>query len=233
MSNQVWNGTAEDLVGDLPDGINCVLTDPPYGVDFESNFATNATAVKKYNQKIANDADPEEALASFMHTMHLLIPKLADEAEVYIFTAWQVFSEWEAALRTLPDLELKNVLIWEKGWPGMGDLETNWGCGYEMIFYMKKGRRPVPERRRGVITINRLANGKNIHPTEKPVQLLEILLKMSTDEGDLVVDPYAGSGSAIWAAQRLGRLGIGIEKDEDYASDANERLEQSGFSFEY
>lgn len=230
--NEVWHGASQDLAVDLPDGINCIITDPPYGVDFSSNMARLGNSKDRYNQKIDNDVDPDVAIENFISVMSQIIPKLAEDADVYIFTMWTVFPEWKTAIELL-GLEVKQLLVWEKGYPGMGDLEYNWGCGHEFILYAKKGRRPVACRRRAVITIDRVPGGKNIHPTEKPVQLLEILVEMSTDPGDLVVDPYAGSGSTIWAAQRTGRLGIGIEMNQTYAEAANERLGQVGFTFEY
>ena len=229
--NEVWNGKCADLAVDLPNEIHCIITDPPYGVDFQSNSVRRGASTR-YNDKIDDDDNPVVAVARFKEVMEQIIPKLVEDADVYVFTAWQVYPLWAEAVREL-GLELKQVLIWEKGYPGMGDLECNWGCGYEMILYCKKGNRPVAYRRRAVITIDRVPAGKNIHPTEKPVALLEMLVEMSTNPGELVVDPYAGSGSTIWAAQRLGRLGIGIEKRQDYANAANERLGQVGFTFEY
>lgn len=231
MENEVWQGKCQDLAGRLPDEIHCVITDPPYGIAYVSNSVRRG-ASKKYNKKILDDDDPVIAVESFKKVMKLIIPKLVEHADVYVFTTWQVYPLWAEAVEDL-GLTLKQVLIWEKGYPGMGDLDYNWGCGYEMILYCKKGNRPVAHRRRAVISINRLPWGQNIHPTEKPVALLETLIEMSTNPGDLVVDPYAGSGSTIWAAQRLGRRGIGIEQEEAYVKAANERLGQLGFSFTY
>jgi adenine-specific DNA-methyltransferase len=231
MTHELWHGDCAELVNELPDGIACVVTDPPYGINFNSNSVRRG-ASEKYNRLIHDDDDPEVAVANFKKVMELVIPKLNEDADLYVFTAWQVYPLWAEAMADL-GLELKQVLIWEKGYPGMGDLESNWGCGYEMILYCKRGNRPVSYRRRAVITIDRLPSGKNIHPTEKPVALLELLIEMSTEKGDLVVDPYAGSGSTIWAAQRTGRKAIGIERDPDYAEAANERLSALGFNFDY
>ncbi len=230
--NEIWVGNSQDLAEDLPDEINCIITDPPYGIDFASNFAQNAIAVERFNVKLKNDDNPQLAIDGFIATMEKIIPKLAENADVYVFSSWQVYPEWKLAVESL-GLELKQLLVWEKGYPGLGDLEGNWGCGHELILYAKRGNRPVAYRRRAVITIDRVAANKNIHPTEKPLALLEMLIEMSTDEGDTIVDPYAGSGSTIFAAQRLNRVGIGIEIDPTYAEAANERLGQSGFKFEY
>lgn len=67
-------------------------------------------------------------------------------------------------------------------------------------------------------------HGRAIHPTEKPVPLLEHLITYACPPGGLVVDPFAGSGSTLDAARRIGRRAIGIEAREDYAEAAAERL---------
>lgn len=81
-----------------------------------------------------------------------------------------------------------------------------------------------------LISINRSAkecnNTKRVHPTQKPLELLEYLIKTYTNENDLVLDNCAGSGSTLIAARRTNRNWIGIEKDENYFNIANQRLQQ-------
>jgi DNA modification methylase len=62
------------------------------------------------------------------------------------------------------------------------------------------------------------------HPSQKPLALIEKLISCSTDAGDLVIDPFLGSGTTAAAAQRLGRKWLGIEKDANYIQIATERL---------
>jgi site-specific DNA-methyltransferase (adenine-specific) len=66
--------------------------------------------------------------------------------------------------------------------------------------------------------------GQAIHPTEKPVPLLDHLIRYACPEGGLVVDPFAGSGSTLDAARQAGRRAIGIEAHEPYAEAAARRL---------
>ena len=126
--------------------------------------------------------------------------------------------------RSYPQLELKQLLIWDKGYPGLGDLDGNWGCGHEMILYLKKGRRPIPKRRSGIIHVDKIPAGQNVHPTEKPVALIKQLIEMSTDPGDFVVDPFSGSGSTSVAAQQLGRNSLAFDIEERYVRVGQERL---------
>lgn len=81
---------------------------------------------------------------------------------------------------------------------------------------------------------------EKIHPTQKPVKLLEKLIRIFTDPGDVVIDPVAGSGSTLIAAENLGRRAYGFEIDKqfykkacdwlDYSKKARDELKQNGFS---
>lgn len=224
-SNIILHGDARDLGGRIDRPINAIVTDPPFGVNFVSNSVRRQHDSRKFARAIDADESPEKATLLFRQVMKPLLPMCAEQCELYVFTSWQVLDVWMPLVRRIPDFELKQMLIWEKGYPGMGDVEANWGCGHEIILYLKKGRRPVPYRRSGILHVERLATKKNIHPTEKPVQLLEILIEMSTDKGDFVVDPFSGSGSTSVAARNLGRDSLAFEVDEEYVKAGRARLE--------
>lgn len=82
-----------------------------------------------------------------------------------------------------------------------------------------------PKLERSVIYV-RSCHGHAIHPTEKPLGIVEPLLRYSTDRGDLVLDPFAGSGAVLDAARQNGRHAVGIEANERYAEAAARRLSQ-------
>lgn len=230
--NVIIHGDSRAYIPRIHTPIDCVITDPPFGMNFESNRAVTPEG-KARNIKIEGDATPQKAIATFKDIMRVIIPKLAPMAEIYVFTAWHVLEWWIPAVKSLsPNIELKQMLIWDKGYPGQGDLVGNWGCGHEIILYLKKGRRPVRFRRSGIIHVDKIPAGQNIHPTEKPVALIEHLIGMSTDPGDLIVDPYSGSGSTSVAAQRLGRNSLAFDIHEPYVIESKKRLEQVGFNLE-
>ena len=68
------------------------------------------------------------------------------------------------------------------------------------------------------------SNGKNLHDTEKPVDLMKILVENSSNEGDVVLDPFMGIGATGIACKELNRNFIGIELDEKYSNIAKERI---------
>lgn len=216
LVQQIWHGDSVALCERFKAGrVNCIVTDPPFGVDNQSNMAVTADG-KEYARKIANDESPEQAIAIFNQVMQVLLPKTSENCDMYIFTAHQVLKEW---LQVADDLEAygfkrKALLVWEKDGPGMGDLNS-WGMGHEIIIFLKKGNRPASApRRSGVLHVPQLRPKDLIHPHEKPPQLLQMLLKHSTDKGDFVVDPFGGSGSLVRAAREINRSAVAIEMDE-------------------
>lgn len=225
MTVELHHGDARHLALKVQGPIHCIVTDPPYGQAHQSNFAKTERG-KRFTREIEGDHDLDEALALFSEVMFPLVDQLAEAADVYVFTSWKVYPAWRELMEDFKPLEVVNTLIWEKGWPGLGDLDHNWPFSFEMILYMKKGLREIKNRRSSVLAIDRQHTSAHIHPSEKPVELIQALLEQSTLPGELVVDPFAGSGSTLVAAQRLGRRAIGFEKDESYHRDASARLTQ-------
>lgn len=228
LVHQIWQGDSAELCKRFQPKkrVQCIITDPPFGVDNQSNMAK--TVEGKVNaRKIANDSSPEIAINVFNQVMDSLLPATVDECDMYIFTAHQVLKEWLAVADDLRRHGFRRcgILVWQKDGPGMGDLEGSWGMGHEFIIFMKKGSRPrSAPRRSGVLAIPQLRPGDLIHPHEKPTALLQELIRFSTDPGDFIVDPFCGSGSTVRAARELGRSAVAIELDENNFHIANNKL---------
>ncbi|MEU4066686.1 site-specific DNA-methyltransferase [Streptomyces wedmorensis] len=215
----IWQGDSRERLTNpkLTGRVNCIITDPPFGVDNKSNMAVTKHG-QDYARKIANDENPEVAIKTFKEVMDVLCPQTSDDCDMYIFTAHQVLEEWLGVGRWLHEahgFKRNALLVWEKDGPGMGDLE-GWGMGHEIIIFLKKGRVPrYADRRNGVLHVPQLRPNQLIHPHEKPTALLEMLIKHSTQPGDLVVDPFGGSGSLVRACRKTRRSGIAVEYDEE------------------
>lgn len=226
MTCEIWYGDSIELVHKINQPVHCVITDPPFGIGFVSHSAERPKA-KQFVSEINGDKSLAEALSLWHQVFNPLSKLLVENADVYVFTTWRVLDSWALAVQA-HGLNIANVLVWDKGTPGMGDVMGNYGNSYELIIYAKKGRRHVRERRSSIISVDRVDNKSHIHPTQKPVPLLEILIRQSTNELDLVVDPFSGSGSTIVAAQNLNRNAIGIENDLQYIRPSRERLTTKG-----
>lgn len=241
MTTELHHGTSWEVMADWEPGkyeFPCVITDPPYGMDFQSTYGKDEEAREEYQAKISDDDSIEAALAGWARTMEAMAPFLAEQCEMYVFSHWHVvagymgddgkyhpgWQDWLKVKMPKYGFQLKQLLVWNKGWPGIGDVVTNWGAGHEFIYYLKRGSRKMPYRRAGILNVDKVVPGKNIHPTEKPTGLLKILIEMSTEPGDWILDPYAGSGSLLDAARECGRNAVGVERHDPYYERASTRL---------
>ena len=230
MTTELFHGKSWDVMagwGTNEYTFDCVLTDPPYGMDFQSTYGKDEEAREAYQAKIDDDDSVDAALDGWERTLKAMAPVLADQCEMYVFCHWHVAPQWQEWLKSeMPGygFQLKQLLIWEKGYPGIGDVATNWGAGHEFIYYLKRGSRKMPYRRSGILHVDKVRPGTNVHPTEKPQGLLKILIEMSTNPGDWILDPYAGSSSTLLAAKDCQRNAVGIEMVDDYYKTGLSRL---------
>ena len=231
LVHQIWHGDSVDLTKRFHEKrrVRSVITDPPFGVDNQSNSAVTPHG-RKMARKIANDETPEKAMDVFTAVMESVLPGMMDDSDIYIFTSYQVLELWmpfTKQLLTPHGFDRKALLIWEKNGPGQGDLKT-WGMGVEFALYYKRGSwEGNGKRRNAVLHYDQLPPNKLIHPHEKPLPLLEALIKHSTNPYDFVIDPFGGSGSLVRAARNCGRSAVAIEYDQFNYETAKKALEES------
>ena len=192
--------------------VDAIITDPPYGINFKSNYRK-----EKYNL-IQNDDNLKFLDLFFEKTYELLI----DNAHIYVFCSWNNIDKFKIAFEK--HFKLKNIIVWEKNNTSMGDLKGSYAPKHEFILFGHKGRRLRNGKRLpDVLQANR--TGNKLHPTQKPVSLLQIFIEQSSNENETILDPFMGSGSTGVAALNTNRKFIGIELDEKYFNIAKDRLE--------
>jgi DNA modification methylase len=196
-----------------PKSVDAVITDPPYGVTYQSNRNVGQGATP-----ITNDGT-RISLALYRK----VIPLLASLKPTHMlwFTRWDAWPDcWDVIGAHFP---IRGLLVWDKGTPGMGDLR-HWGPSYELVASVGWGQ--IRGKRDGsVLRFNTTPPGNRNHPTEKPIDLLSHLIEKTTDPGDVVLDPFMGSGTTGVAAIRAGRKFIGIEIDPRFFAVAQARIE--------
>lgn len=210
----------------LPDNsIDLVATDPPYKVTSRGNAGNSGGMLQKklnlqgnvfkYNDVSMADYIPE------------LFRILKEGSHLYIMTnhinLYEMLTELSKA-----GFHFIKSLIWDKGNKIMGQAYMS---QFEYVLFCRKGAFKIINNP-GTSDILYVPNkktkdgsGGNIHDTEKPVRLMEILIGNSTQEGELVLDPFMGSGSTGVASLNLNRKFIGIEIDEQYYQIVKERIE--------
>ena len=212
---EVAQADAVDLLHLCQDGeVGVLLTDPPYGVSYQSNRRKETKT-----KPIAGDWNfPVGEL--FTETARVL----RKDGAMWLFTRWDVYPLWA---RLVPaTLKLVNLVVWDKGNHTAGDLTGNLGFRWEGIMLIRKaaGRLRVRGKRwPNLWEFPRVPAGKAQHPAEKPVDMLVRAIEMFSDPGDLVVDPFCGSGATGEAAQRCGRRAWLGDNDPAYVAVAQER----------
>lgn len=188
----------------LPDNsVDLVVTDPPYGIEFQSNYRKI-----KHSKIIGDSCFPIEVIKECMRVAR---------KGVYIFCRWD-------NLKELP--KPKSVLCWVKNNWSMGDLKHEHGRQWEAIAFYPQEEHEFIKRIPDVIHCNR--TGNELHPTQKPVKLIKKII--SCNKGDLILDPFMGSGITAVACKQLGRNFIGFELEPKYVEIANKRLQQSNIN---
>ncbi len=221
----IYHADCRDVLPTLG-AVDLVLTDPPYGCDYLSNRRISNTEVA---QVIAGDTD----LCAMRDAIKLCGDLLLDDRHVYYFaSADETIGD---ACKLLPSsLTFRRLLCWDKGNHGMGDLSGNYGHAWEAIIFASKGRREINGKRpSSLLRVQRGGAGSMWeHPTQKPVSLMRYLIERSTLPGEIVIDPFMGSGTTLRAAKDLGRKAIGIEIKERYCEIAARCLSQEVFNFD-
>ena len=206
------HGDCFELLQDIPDeSVDMVLTDPPYGMNFQSGRR------KSKHEKIKGDSNLDW-LDDFVDEIYRVCkPNTAH----YVFCSFHHIDKFKQSIEK--KFKVKNILTWVKNNASMGDLKGDFAPKTEFIIFFHKGRRLINGRRDpNVLEFKKTRN--ELHPTQKPVDMTEYLIEKFSDEGDLVLDPFMGSGTTGIACINTNRNFIGMELDASYFEVAKDRI---------
>ena len=210
------------FLGGLPaESVDLMVTDPPYE-SLEKHRAIGTTTRLKQS-----DASSNAWFAVFPNA------RFADLfAEIYRVlkrdTHFYLMCDPETAFIAKPIAEAVGFkfwkpLVWDKVTIGMG---YHYRARYEFVLFFEKGKRKLANL--GIADVLEVPRVRGGYPAEKPVALSEVLLRQSTDEAHLIVDPFMGSGSTGVAALNLGRRFLGNDIADASLARARERLLAAG-----
>jgi len=229
VRNTTYLGDCDHILADFPDeSVDLILTDPPYGIRFRSNRQKVTRNHLGKNVKVDRPfyfeevhGDGEVPLSWLSHAYRLLKPNCA----IYIFCHW---TKWNILYQAVQahGFDVKNMIVMNKSNHGMGDLEGSFGPQHELLLMAAKGRHLLRGKRLGDVWNVPVLYSKShrLHPEEKPLRWLTPAICASSDPGDLVLDPFAGSGSTLVAASTEGRDYCGIEVDPTHFDTMQKRL---------
>lgn len=224
----LYHGDCLEVMAAMPDqSVSTVLTDPPYS---SGGRRENSRSLRKSMTRSVEDDDwirgdgmSTNGFVWLMRTTALEWRRIVKPGgHVLSFIDWRMAFALMTALETA-DLRMHPLLVWDKQRLGMGSIFRN---QHEFIVHTSAGT-PTPPQRRDVPNVLRFPPVRDgDHPTEKPNGLLETLLSVVSPPGGVVLDPFAGSGSTLYAARSLGHRAIGVEADERYCEVIASRLSQ-------
>ncbi|NVP24993.1 DNA-methyltransferase [Treponema phagedenis] len=210
---ELLHGDCLDFLPKIPDeSIQSIITDPPYFLGMTHNGQKgcfNDLAIcKPFYEKL------------FKEYKRILKP----DGCIYFFCDWRSYAFYYPLLDSV--MQVENLLVRKKhGRPSL----NVYGSDHELIMFSGKIKKSyITNIIDDVASFNigaRKTNGEKIHPTQKPIELMEKFIFDSTDEGDVVLDSFMGSGTTGIACLNTNRRFIGMEIDDNYFNIAKNRLE--------
>jgi len=200
-----------------------VFTDPPYNVPIDGHVGGLGRTKHADFAMAAGEMGEAEFTAFLATALASLTRSSIDGAVLYVCIDWRHVYELITASRTV-ELSLLNVCIWNKTNGGMGSFYRS---KHELVFVFKNGTAPhlnnIELGKHGryrtnvwdYAGVNTFKPGRltelHMHPTVKPVAMVADAIKDCSRRGDIVLDPFAGSGTTIVAAQKTGRRAFAME----------------------
>lgn len=222
-NGKLYCGDCVDIMNGLNIKADLLLTDPPYLIDYK----TNRRKDKKHEfcTPIANDNNPELVRDALTASFRLLQQNRA----AYVFCSFDKVDWFKHEISR--HAKIKNMIVWVKNSHTAGDLAAAFGRQYELIFLANKGRCQIKGKRiTDVWNFKRVVGSEQVHQNQKPIDLLMQCIDKHTASGELVLDPFGGSGSTAIAAESIGRRWVLIEKEEKYCAIAARRLQNKQLS---
>lgn len=251
--NTIFGHTSEKM-SELPDkSVSLMVTSPPYNIDISygnkwENGRLKTSKGKKYKDDLTEERYREMLCSVFEETKRVL----KDDGQIWVniknrYVDGNIIPPFWI-LDFFQDMYLKNVIIWNFDWGG--STSKRFCSRYEYVFFFTKKKEDYtfnledvkipalnyrPDRYKSqlknptdVWRIS-LVSGNSIerteHPAQYPEELIERIIKVGTQVGDLVLDPFMGSGTTAVVAKRLGRKYVGYEIEQEYLDIAKKRLE--------
>lgn len=250
--NTIHKGDCLELLKKLePESVDMVFADPPYNLSGKAlTLKGNKTGGdwEKVNEKW--DVYSAEDYQTFSNDwVGSAVASLKPSGSIYICCSQHNIEAVMHSLR-VQDCKVNNVIVWQKSNPMPNTTKRLYTHSVEFIVWAVKGKgwtfnatelRDInpdtqkdgsPRMMRDVWIFpvvqgpERLHNedGRALHPTQKPLELVRRTIVASSNAGDVVLDPFMGSGTTAVAAKQLGRSWIGFERDEAYIQAAKERV---------
>jgi DNA modification methylase len=206
------DSTDSDAVAKLMDNqkADMVFTDPPYGVSYQSNMRTKSDKF----EVLKND---DVFITEWINNLPLF-----SNGFVFVWTSWKVLKDWIEICSQIG--ELSNLIVWDKGGGGIGDLKKTFLTDFEIALVYHRGAEIKGKRLGSVWSVGKDGANKYLHPTQKPVGLAAMAIENILPINKICLDFFLGSGSTMVAAHQLNRKCYGMELDPKYCQVIVDRM---------
>ena len=207
---QVLLGDCIQLMGGIPTGsVDFILTDPPYLISYQD----------RNGRSVANDDNAAWLKPAVAQMYRVLKPN----SLCISFYGWPKIGLFMHAWRAAGFRPVGHLLFRKSYASRTGFLRSE----HEAAYLLAKGKPQRPAKPIGDV-LDWTYSGNKLHPTQKPVEVLRSLIEAFTLSGELVFDPFCGSGSTLVAAAQLGRAWLGMELDATHHKTAIQRMATEG-----
>lgn len=239
--NKIILGNCIEEMKKLPNNsVDCIITDPPYMISQKGkSLGRKSLSYKSWKRNMDVKLDfgewdnfqSEEEFFNFTESWFKeCVRILKHKGWIYIFFDKQKTGYFDLILGKKYGIKSRTIFAWLKSNPCPSFRKVNWLSASEFIWVGSKGECKLKnflkqnEMPNYMITPNKSSYGETDHPTEKPVILIEKFVKTSSNENEIILDPFLGSGTTAVACIKLNRKFIGIEKESYYVKIAEERI---------
>jgi DNA modification methylase len=216
MRNRLLLGNSTERLREIPDeSVDLVFTDPPYNTGIKGSLSGT-----RFRNFFDDALTPEEYHTLVTTTARELFRVLKADRAAYVFINWKSLGIWLEELGRA-GFRVKNVIVWDKVVHGMN--YQNYAYTHEFLIFAVKGK--FHPKNKGTRDdgyrdlwhiqreVKQARNDEFHHETVKPAVLVRRPIEHASERGDLVLDPFFGSGRILVVARELGRNYLGIERD--------------------
>ena len=224
--NTIYNEDCLIGMKRIPDGsVDLVLADPPYNISVENNLKSMGR-----NGIDFGEWDKQFNLTGWIKSASRLLKK---GGTIIIFNDWKNLGDISKELEK-NNIVVKDMIRWEKTNPMPRNRDRRYICDFEVaVVGVKKGGAWTFNRKNATYDRAKLVypivsgKEKTKHPTQKPIALFNELILRHSNENEVILDPFMGSGTTAISAINTNRNYIGFELEEEYFAIANERLKEN------
>ena len=248
FKNKIINGDSLEELKKIPrETFDLIFADPPYNLQLKSELTrpdhSKVSAVKDKWDQFENFKKYDEFTYAWLSECKRILKK---DGAIWVIGSYHNIFRLGTAIQNL-GFWILNDVIWNKNNPMPNFRGTRFTNAHETLIWASKGEKSkytfnyqslkclnddLQMRSNWNLPIcngsERLKkNGKKVHSTQKPESLLHRVLLASSNKGDMILDPFLGSGTTATVAKKLGRNYFGIEKEKNYFNASEQRLKKT------